>query len=157
MPFALLLVLIFVVISWLSIHLLEKRNIIRSWLTPSTQRLKEFTLGFIIMGLLCLISQLFFSVITDISWSVSDEITIPKFISATLTDINGVLNEELAFRGVIFMPIHMALLSRINGPWNLPPPTLPISIWTNHLAGSEIYGWMYQILLSKKFNPAILL
>lgn len=101
MPFPLLLVLIFVVLSWLSIHLIEKRNILKSWLTPANQRLKEFTLGFILMGTLCLISQLFFSLINDISWSLSVEISITKFLSATLAEVNGVLIEELAFRGVL--------------------------------------------------------
>ena len=101
MPFSVLLVLIFIVLTWLSIFLLEKRNIFRSWLTPANQRLKEFMLGFILMGSLCLISQLFFSVINDISWSVSGEITITKFISATLADVNSVLIEELVFRGVL--------------------------------------------------------
>ena len=81
--------------------LLEKRNIIGAWLTPANQRLKEFTLGFILMGTLCLISQLFFSLINDISWAVSGEITITKFISATLADLNSVLIEELVFRGVL--------------------------------------------------------
>ena len=101
MPFSVLLVLIFVVISWLSIHLLEKRNILGSWLTPANQRLKEFTLGFLLMGSLCLISQLFFSVINEISWSVSGEITLLKFFSATLADVSSVLIEELVFRGVL--------------------------------------------------------
>lgn len=101
MPFSLLIVLILIAFSWLSIHLLEKRNILRLWLTPANQRFKEFSLGFLLMGSLCLISQLFFSVINDISWSVSGEITIIKFLSATLADVNSVLIEELVFRGVL--------------------------------------------------------
>jgi membrane protease YdiL (CAAX protease family) len=101
MPFSLLLVLIFVVISWLSIYLLEKRNILRSWLSPAHQRLKEFTLGFILMGTLCLISQLFFSLINDVSWTISEEIRISKFVYASALDINSVLIEELLFRGVL--------------------------------------------------------
>lgn len=101
MPLSVLFVLIFIVITWLSIFLLERKNIFRLWLTPANQRLKEFTFGFILMGLLCLISQLFFSFINDISWSISEEITISKFLYASAYDINSVLFEELLFRGVL--------------------------------------------------------
>lgn len=101
MPFSLLLVLILFIVSWLSIYLIENRNIFNSWLTPVNQRLREFTIGFILMGSLCLISQLFFSVLNDISWSIADDVTFIKFLSATLADVNGVLIEELAFRGVL--------------------------------------------------------
>jgi len=101
MPFSVLLVLSFIVISWFCIYLLEKRNILRSWLTPANQRLKEFAFGFILMGALCLISQLFFSLINDISWAVSADISLTKFLSASLADLNGVLIEELVFRGVL--------------------------------------------------------
>lgn len=101
MPFPLLLVLIFIVISWLSIHLVEQRNIFRSWLTPANQRLKEFTLGFVLMAAFCLVTQLFFSFINGISWTISEEITISKFLYAGALDINSVLFEELLFRGVL--------------------------------------------------------
>lgn len=101
MPFILQLVLVLLILSWLSIYLLEKRNILRSWLTPGSQRLKEFTLGFILMGTLCLISQLFFSLINDVSWTISEEIRISKFLYAIFLDINSVLFEELLFRGVL--------------------------------------------------------
>lgn len=47
-------------------------------------------------------SQLFFTYITDISWAVSGEITVSKFLSSSLADVNSVLIEELVFRGVLF-------------------------------------------------------
>ena len=102
MPFTLLLVLILVVFTWLSIRLIEKRNIFASWLKPANLRLKEFAIGFLLMGALCLFTQLFFTYINDISWTVSDEITVSKFLSSSLADTNSVLIEELVFRGVLF-------------------------------------------------------
>jgi membrane protease YdiL (CAAX protease family) len=102
MPFPLQLVLVLVAFSWLSIRLLEKRNILDSWLTPANLRLKEFAFGFLLMGALCLLSQIFFTYISDISWIVSEEITVTKVLSSVLTTFNGVLIEELVFRGVLF-------------------------------------------------------
>jgi membrane protease YdiL (CAAX protease family) len=102
MSFALQLVLVLVVFSWLSIRLLEKRNIFASWLTPANLRLKEFTFGFLLMGALYLLSQLFFTYMSNVSWAVSEEITVSKFLSSSLADVNSVLIEELVFRGVIF-------------------------------------------------------
>lgn len=101
MPFTLLIVLVFIVVTWLSIFLLEKRNIFQSWLTPPRQRLKEFFLGFLLMALLCVISQLFLSLVSGISWTPSADITLHTFLYATATDINSVLFEELLFRGVL--------------------------------------------------------
>jgi membrane protease YdiL (CAAX protease family) len=94
--------LVLVVFSWLSIRLIEKRNIFASWLTPANLRLKEFAFGFLLMGALCLLSQIFFTYISDISWIVSEEITVTKVLSSVLTTFNGVLIEELVFRGVLF-------------------------------------------------------
>ena len=101
MPFLLLLVIVFIVFSWLSIYLLEKRNIFRSWFTPVGQRFKEFMLGFLLMGLLCIISQLLLSHLSGISWTLSDEITTGTFVQAIASDVNSVLFEELLFRGVL--------------------------------------------------------
>jgi len=53
-----------------------------------------------IMGALCLITQLFFTYISEISWTVSEEITVAKFLSSSFADVQSVLNEELVFRGV---------------------------------------------------------
>lgn len=101
MPLSLLLVLIFIVLSGLSVYLLEKRNIIKSWVTPANQRLREFTFGFLLMGILCLVSQVLLSKIGRISWSIAEDITIRKFFYSLSFDINAVLFEELLFRGVL--------------------------------------------------------
>lgn len=101
MPFPLLLVIVFIVFSWLSIYLLEKRNIFRSWFTPADLRVKEFMLGCFVMGMLCIISQLLLSQLSGISWTLSEEITFGAFLQAIAFDVNSVLFEELLFRGVL--------------------------------------------------------
>jgi TRAP-type C4-dicarboxylate transport system permease small subunit len=93
MPFSLLLLLIFIVLSWLSIRLPEKRNIFQSWLTPANQRFKEFLIGFLLMGTLCILSQIVLSQISGTRWTVSEEITISKFLYAAAFDVNSVLCE----------------------------------------------------------------
>ncbi|MFP8487997.1 CPBP family intramembrane glutamic endopeptidase [Gracilimonas sp. Q87] len=101
MPFTLLLVLVLLILTWLSIYLLEKRNIYKSWITPGSQRINEFVLGLFLMGLLCIVSQIFLSLISDTSWIISEDITMSKFLYASAFDINSVLFEELLFRGVL--------------------------------------------------------
>lgn len=101
MPFPLLLVFIFIVLTWLSVYLFEKRNIFTFWLTPVNQRVREFMIGFLLMGILCVISQLFFSQVNGINWTLSEEITVSTFLSAIALDLNSVLFEELLFRGVL--------------------------------------------------------
>jgi hypothetical protein len=101
MPFTSVLVLSLIALSWLTIYLLEKRNILRSWLTPVNQRAKEFMVGFLLIGFLCLVSQFVLSSISNTGWTLSDEITLNRFLTASFYDVNSVLFEELLFRGIL--------------------------------------------------------
>lgn len=101
MPFSLILVLIFIVLTWLSVYFFEKKNIFRSWLTPADQRFREFTVGFLFMAMLCILSQIFLSQINGTSWTISEDITFSKFLYSFALDVNSVLFEELLFRGVL--------------------------------------------------------
>lgn len=101
MPFSLILVLILIVLTWFPIYLAEKKNIFRIWLTPTYQRFKEFAIGFLFMSLLCILSQLVLSQISGVSWTISEEVSISKFLNSMALDLNSVLLEELLFRGVL--------------------------------------------------------
>ncbi len=101
MPFTLLLVLIFIILTWLSVYFFEKKNIFQTWLTPAEQRVREFIVGFLFMGLLCILSQLILSQISGLSWTISEETSLRKFLNSIALDIYSVLFEELLFRGVL--------------------------------------------------------
>lgn len=101
MSFILQIVLALLILSWLSIYLAEKRNIFRIWITPVKQRLNEFYFGFVLMGTLSLLTQLLFTLIHGTNWTISDELTISKFLYSSAYDFSSVVFEELLFRGVL--------------------------------------------------------
>jgi membrane protease YdiL (CAAX protease family) len=87
--------------SWLLVYFIERKNIFYQWFTPVRSRINEFLLGFLLMALLCTISQLLLSLVSKTSWSVSEEIILSQLLSSVLYDLNSVLLEELLFRGVL--------------------------------------------------------
>ncbi len=93
--------LIIVVLSWIIIYLIEKRNIFKTWIEPIEIRIKEFLKGFSLMAFLCVITQLFLSEISNTTWILSNELSLDKLFSSFYYDINSVLFEELLFRGVL--------------------------------------------------------
>lgn len=88
-------------LSWMTIIILEKRNIFIQWLLPLNSRTKEFLLGLSIAAILCLLSKLVVSQLTGSSWMLSKSISFNRIVFSFLYDLNSVLSEELLFRGVL--------------------------------------------------------
>lgn len=86
--------------SWLIIYLLEKRNIFKAWIGPTKKRFTEFIKGFFFMAFLCVITQLILSMMSNLTWELSDDLSLNKLLSSIYYDVNSVLFEELLFRGV---------------------------------------------------------
>ena len=54
------------------------------------------------MAALCVITQLFLSILTNASWELSKDLSFDKLLSSIAYDLNSVLFEELLFRGFAF-------------------------------------------------------
>lgn len=87
-------------LSWVLISILEKRNIFSQWFKPPDRRRKEFFLGLSIAAIFCVLIKLIISQLTGSSWMLSKSISFHKVIFSVLYDFNSVLSEELLFRGV---------------------------------------------------------
>lgn len=98
--------------SWLIIFLLEKRNIFKAWIKPTKKRLIEFIKGFSLMASLCIIIQLLLSKMSNVTWKLSNDLSLNKLLSSIYYDINSVLFEELLFRGVLLYLLIKYLSSR---------------------------------------------
>ena len=94
-------IIIIALISWTIIYLLEKRNIFKAWVEPKRKRFKEFILGFSLMVLLCVITQLTLSFVSNSTWEITDDLSLNKLLSSIYSDITSVLFEEFLFRGVL--------------------------------------------------------
>ena len=92
---------IIALVSWLIIFRIEKRNIFKAWMEPTKKRFKEFIKGFALMASLCVTTQLLLSKSSNITWILSNDLSLEKLLSSIYYDINSVLFEEFLFRGVL--------------------------------------------------------
>lgn len=92
---------IIVIISWVAIYLIEKRNIFNIWLKPFKTRIIEFFKGFFFLACLCIITQIMLSQISITTWTLSKDFSLTRLFSSFYFDTNSVIFEELLFRGII--------------------------------------------------------
>lgn len=90
-----------VIISWITIYLIEKREIFSIWLKPFNKRWKDFFKGFFLMACLCIITQSILFQISSTTWTLSKDLNLARLFSSFYFDINSVIFEELLFRGVL--------------------------------------------------------
>lgn len=94
-------ILVAISISWLLLYLIEKKNIITLGLLPIGKRIKQFLIGFLITGILCVLVQYLESYLKSSTWILNKNITSAIVIKSFWWDFKSVLMEELIFRGAL--------------------------------------------------------
>ena len=94
-------ILVAISISWLLLYLIEKKNIITLGLLPIGKRIKQFLIGFLITGILCVLVQYLESYLKSSTWILNKNITSGIVIKSFWWDFKSVLTEELIFRGAL--------------------------------------------------------
>lgn len=94
-------ILVAISISWLLLYLIEKKNIITLGLLPIGKRIKQFLIGFLITGILCVLVQYLESYLKSSTWILNKNITSAIVIKSFWWDFKSVLTEELIFRGAL--------------------------------------------------------
>lgn len=99
-------------ISWLLLHFTEKTNILALGFLPIKKRLKQFLIGFLITGMLCVLAQFLESYLKSSTWILNENFTGGIILKSFWWDIKSVLTEELIFRGAILY----ILIQKIGSP-----------------------------------------
>jgi membrane protease YdiL (CAAX protease family) len=94
-------ILTIITISWLLLYVIEKESILALGFLPITKRLKQFVIGFLITGMLCVLVQYLEAYLKSSSWVLNEEITGGIILKSFWWDLKSVLTEELIFRGAI--------------------------------------------------------
>ena len=94
-------ILVAISISWLLLYLIEKKNILTLGLLPIGKRIKQFLIGFLITGILCVLVQYLESYLKSSTWILNKNITSGIVIKSFWWDFKSVLTEELIFRGAL--------------------------------------------------------
>ena len=94
-------ILVAIAISWLLLYLIEKKNILALGFLPVGKRLKQFLIGFLITGILCVLVQYLESYLKSSTWILNNNITSGIILKSFWWDFKSVLTEELIFRGAL--------------------------------------------------------
>jgi membrane protease YdiL (CAAX protease family) len=94
-------ILVELLVSWLILWLVERKNLSALGLSPSKKLARDFLMGLFVSALVC--SVYFFSIVkmsgTDLE--VNQRFSFMDFLSGTWWTLKSVLTEELAFRGAL--------------------------------------------------------
>lgn len=94
-------ILVVFILSWLILWFLSKVHITVLGISPTGPRLKEFSIGFILMGILCTINLLGQSYFKEIIYSQNLKYGIWESLNGIWWTLKAALLEELVFRGAI--------------------------------------------------------
>lgn len=105
-------ILVAIAISWLLLYLIEKKNILALGFLPIGKRLKQFLIGFLITGILCILVQFLESYLKSSTWILNKDITSGIIIKSFWWDFKSVFTEELIFRGALLYILIQKIGSR---------------------------------------------
>jgi membrane protease YdiL (CAAX protease family) len=105
-------ILVAVAISWLLLYLIEKKNILALGFLPIAKRSKQFFIGFLITGILCVLVQYLESYLKSSTWIFNKDITNGIILKSFWWDFKSVLTEELIFRGALLYILIQKIGSR---------------------------------------------
>ena len=94
-------ILVAIAISWLLLYFTEKKNILALGFLPIVKRLKQFLIGFLITGILCVLDQYLEAYLKSSTWVLNENFTSRIAIESFWWDFKSVLTEELIFRGAL--------------------------------------------------------
>ena len=94
-------ILVAIAVSWLLLYLIEKKNILALGFLPIAKKLKQFSIGILITGILCVLVQYLEAYLKSSTWILNEKITNGIILKSFWWDFKSVLTEELIFRGAL--------------------------------------------------------
>ncbi|WP_299339438.1 CPBP family intramembrane glutamic endopeptidase [uncultured Psychroserpens sp.] len=105
--------LVIIVVSWVLLHFIEKKNIEVLGIIPYPKRILQFLIGMLFMVLLCLLWIAIETFILNVNWQLKNAINYTLIFKSFVYHIRSALTEDLVFRGAILY----ILIHRIGAKW----------------------------------------
>lgn len=102
--------LIIIIISWILLHYMQQKNIEVLGIIPTKKRIIQFSLGFIIMIIICLLKITVETYALKVTWIQNDTPDYTSILHSFFYHLRSALTEDLVFRGAILY----ILLERIS-------------------------------------------
>lgn len=94
-------ILVALAVSWLLLFIIEKKTILALGFLPIAKRLKQFLIGFLFTGILCVLVQYVEAYLKSSVWTLNANISGLIVLRSFWWDLRSVLTEELIFRGAL--------------------------------------------------------
>ena len=104
--------LVIIVISWLLLYFIDKKNIDVLGIIPNANRISQFLIGFLIIAIIVLLNIYIETIIQKVEWE-HNTINYNTIFKAFLYHLRSALTEDLMFRGAILY----ILISRLGAKW----------------------------------------
>ena len=92
--------LVIIVISWLLLYFIEKKNIEVLGIIPNLNRLSQFVIGFLIIAIIVLINIYIETIVLKVEWKLNT-IDYNTIFNAFVYHLKSALTEDLVFRGAM--------------------------------------------------------
>ena len=92
--------LVIIVISWVLLHFIEKKNIDVLGIVPTKNRTIQFFIGFVMISLIVLLNIYIETIVQKIEWK-SNAVNYSSILSAFVYHLKSALTEDLVFRGAL--------------------------------------------------------
>ncbi len=93
--------LVIIVVSWVLLHFIEKKNIAVLGIIPNCKRSIQFLIGFIIIILISLFTIYLESIVLKVDWELKSNINYKDIFNSFVYHLRSALTEDLVFRGAI--------------------------------------------------------
>lgn len=92
--------LVIIIVSWVLLYFIEKKNIEVLGIIPYPKRIIQFLIGFIVIAIIVLINVYIETIIQKVEWKYNT-INYTTIFNAFVYHIRSALTEDLVFRGAI--------------------------------------------------------
>ena len=107
--------LIIIVVSWVLLHFIEKKNIEVLGIIPTGKRMVQFLIGLVFIMLITLLNIYIETIVLKIDWQFQTSINYNQIFDAFIYHIRSALTEDLVFRGAILY----ILINRLGAKWGI--------------------------------------
>lgn len=93
--------LVIIVVSWVLLHFIEKKNIDALGIIPNSKRLSHFFIGFAFITVIGFLNIYVETLILSVEWQLESAINYQSILDALGYHLRSALTEDLVFRGAI--------------------------------------------------------
>lgn len=139
--------LVIIVVSWVLLHFIEKKNIEVLGIIPNKKHIIQFVIGFAFVTLICLLMIYIESFVLNVEWKQNEGIDYAAILNSFLYHVRSALTEDLVFRGAILY----ILISRLGAKWGIIISALCFGVYhvfSYGMTGERVIPILYVIIVT---------